>query len=247
MDQFVRYIHSPEFSLFLEQTAVPFILAALVLSLIALLLEVRLPIRYYWNLPWHSVRALLQGFHLVKPHPVWGKSYLQVNNRPMSLVAVELIDPVTNAVLSQTYTNRHGEYGFALTPGKYLLRAIKTRYRLPSMLDPENVQVVGIDESFAVPVIVVNKEVAPIVDLPLVPVKEMSELTPWQNTTHYLRMFLFQFANAMLGLLIIISLFGLWAEREPFYGVVLAISLVLLFIKLYILETISALTRSSNA
>lgn len=231
----------------MREVGIPFILIALVLALIALLLEIRLPLRYYWDLPGHSLRSFMQGLHLRKPQPIWGKCLVQESGKPLPLVACELLDPTTNRVLMRTYSNHEGGYGFKLVPGKYLLRAIKTHYRLPSFLDPENVRVVGVDESFVVPVIVVNKDIAPNVDLPLVPVKKLIELSTMQSFAHYIRMFLFQLANALLGLVIIISLLGLWVEREPLYAIIVAVSLTLLFIKLYILETISTLTRSSHA
>lgn len=247
MNELLAYFEGGIFVSYMEQVGVPFILIALGVALVALLLEIRLPLRYYWDLPGHGLRSVLQGLRLLKPHPIWGTSVVQATGKPLPLVACELLDSATNKVVMRTYSNHAGKFGFKLAPGKYLLRAVKNHYRLPSFLDPENVRIIGVDESFVVPVIVVNKEVAPSIDLPLVPVKRLDELTKWQNLVHYVRMFLFQLANALLGLVIILSLLGLWVEQDPFYGVVVAVSVTLLFIKLYILETISTLVRSSHA
>lgn len=247
MNQFLAYLESSTFISYMENVGTPFILIALAVALIALLLEVRLPLRYYWDLPGHSLRSILQGLKIVKPYPIWGKCVIKDTGKPLSLVACELLDVNTNNVVMRTYTNHKGEFGFKLVPNKYLLRAVKNHYRLPSILDPENVRIVGVDESFVMPVIVVNKEVSPNVKLELEPVKRLDQLTGWQSFAHYLRMFLFQLANALLVLVIILALLGWWIEREPFYGIVVAVSLALLFIKLYILETISTLVRSSHA
>ncbi len=247
MNTVLNYFESPTFIVYMQEIGIPFILIALCVAFIALLLEVRLPLRYYWELPGHSLRSILQGLHILKPYPMWGKCLVQEVNRPLPLVACELLDASTNKVLMRTYSNHEGKYGFKLVPGKYLLRAVKNHYRLPSFLDPENVRVVGVDESFVVPVIVVNKEVAPDIDLPLVPVKRLNELSTWQSLAHYARMFLFQLANALLVLVIVLALVGLWITRDPFYGATVVVSLALLFIKLYILETISVLVRSSDA
>jgi hypothetical protein len=247
MNDFIAYISGPDFAAWLGRVGVWLILATLVIALVALLLELRLPLRYYWGLPGHTVRSLLAGLHLAKPNPIWGRCYIQDSHKSLPLVACDLLNEQTHAVIKRTYSNHKGEYGFALQPGKYLLRAVKTRYRMPSILDPENVEVYEVDESFVALVTVVNKEVVPMVDLPLVPIKKMTELNGWERLTHYLRMFLFQLGNAFLILNVVLAIAGWAATSQPFYGLIIAVCLVLLFIKLYLLELIRVVGARSNA
>jgi hypothetical protein len=161
------------------------------------------------------------------------------------LVACDLLDASTHQVLSRTYSNHLGEYGFRLRPGKYLLKAVKNRYRVPSLLDPENVEVYEIDEAFVASVTVLNQDIVPMVDLPMVPVTGKIERSRWDGAIRYGRMFLFQLGNVFLILDIVLSLLGWSATREPYFGLIIAVSLVLLFIKLYLLETIRVVVVKS--
>jgi hypothetical protein len=247
MEQFLTYLHSSEFAQFLTQTGVPLVLSTMVLSFIALLLEIRLPMRYYWGLPGYTMRSVLRGFHLMAPIKTWGRCYDRENGKPIPLVACELMDEASKKLVMRTYSNHQGSFGFSLRPGRYLLRAVKTRYRLPSLLDPENVELYEIDESFAVSIAVLNQRVVPVVDLPLVPVKKILELTHVEAFWHYMRTFLFQLGNVFLLLDVILALLGYAATQDLFYGLILAVAVVLLFTKLYVLETISVLTKVSYA
>lgn len=247
MDQLLQYLHSPELADFMQQTGIPLILITSLISFIALLLEVRLPINYYWGLPGHGLRSVLRGLRLMRPVQPWGVCRIQDSQQPLPLVACELLDEQTKQVKMTTYSNHQGEYGFKLVPGKYLLRATKTHYRMPSLLDPENLEIIEIDQSFVVSVAVINQEVVPTIDLPLVPVKTMNQLSSTESVWHYLRMFLFQMANVLLVLNVGLSLLGWYATRDLFYGVMLVVCVMLLFIKLYILETISHVTKASHA
>jgi hypothetical protein len=244
MEQLLAYLQTPEFADFMAQTGIWIILGTILISFIALLFEIRLPIRYYWYLPGHAWRSLLQGLHILQPIATWGRCYDQKDQRPIPLAACELLDEVSHKVRMRTYTNHQGEYGFALVPGRYLLRAVKSRYRLPSVLDPENIEVVEVDESFVVSVTVLNQTIVPRIDLPMIPAKIIPEMSTWQLIGHYLRMLLFQLGNAFLALDIVLALVGFAVTKEAFYGMILAVAVALLFIKLYILETISIVGRS---
>lgn len=247
MNELVSYINSPEFSVFLQHVGIWLILSTLLVALVALFFELRLPLVYYWGLPGHAVSSVLAGIHLKKPNPVWGICYIQDTRQSLPIVACDLLDEHSHALIKRTYSNHKGEYGFALQPGKYLLRAVKTHYRLPSMLDPENVEVFEVDESFVASVTVINKEVVPVIDLPLVPIKKMTELNSMEQTTHYLRMFLFQLGNAFLIFNAILSLAGWVATRQLFYGLIIAVCVILLFIKLYLLELIRIVSIRTHA
>lgn len=247
MSELASYFSSQEFIDFLNVTGNWLIITTLLVSFVALLFELRLPLRYYWDLPGHALSAVLVRFHLRRPTPVWGISYNQATKQAMPVVACDLLDEHTHTVIKRTYTNRKGEYGFTLVPGKYLLRAIKTRYRLPSILDPENVEVYEVDESFVASVTVLNRDIVPVVDLPLVPVKTMAELNGQERLTHYLRMFLFQLGNAFLVMNVLLSLLGWMATQRAFYGLVIAVCIILLFIKLYLLELIRVVGVSTDA
>lgn len=247
MTELASYLNSPEFINFMDTRGVWIILVTLAVSFVALFLEVRLPLRYYWGLPGHAFTSLLAGLHIIKPNPVWGTCYIQDSKKSLPIVACDLLDEQTHKVLKRTYSNHKGEYGFALVPGKYLLRAVKTRYKLPSILDPENVQVYEVDESFVASVTVINKEVVPVVDLPLVPIKKMTELNGLEQFTHYLRMFLFQLGNAFLIMDVLLALSGWAATQQPFYGLILVVCVALLFIKLYLLELIRVVAVRAHA
>ena len=247
MQDLFRYLESREFATFLDEVGMWVILGTIAFAFIALFLELRLPLRYYWVLPGHMLHSLLAGLHLAEAGPIWGRCYVKGSNKTLPLVACDLMDEHTHKVVKRTYSNHQGEYGFPLNPGMYLLRATKTHYRLPSLLDPENVQVIEVDESYVASVTVINKEVVPVVDLPLVPAKQMTELTTWERFAHYARMFLFQLANAFLIIDVVLGLAGWYATRQPFYGLIIAVCLLLLFIKLYILELIRIVGKPSHA
>jgi hypothetical protein len=247
MQQFINYLTSDSFISFLNTAGVWLILGTMAVAFITLWLEIRLPLNYYWGLPGHALRSLLAGLRIVKPYPVWGACYIQNTRQTLPLVACDLLDEQTHSLLHRTYSNHRGEFGFALDPGKYLLRAVKNRYRLPSLLDPENVEIYEVDESFVASVIVVNREVAPVVELAMIPVKKMVELNRWERLTHYGRMFLFQLGNGFLALDIMLSLIGWAVTRQLFYGLILAVGLVLLFIKLYLLEMIRVVIVRQHA
>lgn len=239
------YLFSRDFTNYLTGTGTWWILGMMAVAFVALWLEIRLPLKYYWNLPWHALHSLLAVLHIVKPQPVWGRCYEQDSRQGLTLVACDLLDPSSHKLLHRTYSNHQGEYGFALRPGKYLLKAVKDRYRMPSLLDPENVEVYEVDEAFVASVTVLNREIAPAVDLPLVPVKKAAERTVADRFWHYGRMFLFQLGNVLLGLVIVLALLG-WANtQDPYFGLIIAVSLILLFIKLYLLETIRVVTVKS--
>jgi energy-coupling factor transporter transmembrane protein EcfT len=239
----LAFLADPQWIAFLNQNGIGLILVTLILALVALLFEIRLPLRNYWGLPGFAVRAILSGIHIGPTYPIWGVCFIQDQEQPLPLVACELLDEHSHQVVMRTYTNHQGQYGFKLMPGKYLLRAIKTQYRLPTFLDPENVEVIEVDESFVISVIVLNREVAPVVNLPLVPVKVPTEAGARRLFSHYGRMFIFQLGNAFLFFDILLGLAGLAATKQPFYGLILAVAVVLLFIKLYFLETIRVVTK----
>ncbi len=241
------YLYSTDFDRWLSEIGVWLILATMAVAFVALWLEIRLPLGYYWGLPDYLIKSFLRGIRLLKPVPVWGKCYLRGDRKAMPLVACDLLDVQTQKVLRRTYTNHKGEFGFALVPGNYLLRAVKTRYQTPSLLDPENVRVYEVAESFVASVAVINREVVPVVDLPLEPIIQMAELTTYQAAVHYGRMLLFQLGNVFLGLNSLLAIIGWLVTREIFYGLILAVCLVLLFIKLYILETIRVAIVKENA
>jgi hypothetical protein len=247
MADFLTYMSSDDFVRFLDTVGIWLILSTILFAFIALFLELRLPLRYYWGLPAHLGKSLLAGLHILTPDPVWGRCYAQDTQKGLPLVACDLMDEHTHRIVKRTYSNHQGEYGFPLIPGKYLLRATKTHYRLPGILDPENVQIIEVDEAYVASVAVVNREVVPYIDLPLVPVKKITELTVWELLLHYSRMFLFQLANAFLVLAVALGLAGWYATRQPVYGVIIAVCVVLLFIKLYILELIRIVGKTSHA
>jgi hypothetical protein len=247
MDLLMTYLQSPDFQDFLRRVGIPLILATILLSFVSLLLEVRLPLKYYWDLPGHALQSLLQGLKIMRPAPTWGICRAMDTKKPLPLVACELLDEVTRRPVMRTYSNHLGQFGFPLRPGRYLLRAVKTHYQVPSWLDPENIEIRQVDESFVISVIILNSTVVPQVDVPLVPVKKVSELTSGQAFWHYVRTFVFQLGNVFLILDVVVALAGFVATRDAFFGVILAVAVALLFIKLYILETISVVTEVHHA
>ena len=247
MEQLTHYLTSPEFSDFLRTRGVSLLLLTLAISVISVLFEIRLPLRYYWGLPEYSLKSLLQGLGLKKKDPVWGTCFIQGTHKPLPVVACELLDEHRHEPVMRTYTNHLGQFGFPLKPGRYLLRAVKARYRLPSVLDPENIEVYEVDESFVLPVIVLNEVTPPVVSLPLIPLKKRQDFNGRELTAHYLRSFLFQLGTVFLVFDIVLALVGYSTTHEAFYGLVIAVCVLFLFIKLYILETIQSVMKVSHA
>lgn len=229
---------SPELLDFIENEMTMVILFLVMISFVVLLAEIRLPLKYYWNLPFYSLRRVLVVLGILEAPAVWGYCLDRETSQILPLTAVELLDYDSKEVLKQTFSNRLGQYGFKVRPGKFILRAIKNHYQMPSVLDPENIKLIEVDESFAIPVEVKQKGQYPKLNLPLQPLEKYDPKNPKFILEYGIRTFLFTTANVFLGLAIFLALLGWWVKEEPLFGVLIAVGIVFLFIKIYILETV---------
>lgn len=218
-------------------------LISLMFGFFVLLLELRLPLRYYWDIPIYILSSLLEAIGLKEKTPIWGYCLDRESKQVIPITAVELLDSVDKKRVLLTYANRLGQYGFKPSAGKYILRAIKNHYLTPSVLDPENIQLVEIKESYALPIKVGSPaEKTPQVNLELQPFEKFDPKNPKSQLQHYIKTFIFTISNGFLTLAVISSLFAWAVTKELFFGLFLATSIVLLFIKIYILETIGDVT-----
>ncbi len=241
MDQLFTYLTSPEFNAFLQGQAKVLVLVAMLLVFAALLLELRLPVRSYWDLPAYAISRFLSKLGLKKAPPVWGICTSQTSDKPLSLVAIELIDATTQKVLRTTYSNNKGQYGFPLKPGRYLIKATKSQYHQPSFLNPENIEIKSFQHAFVTEVTVVNQNIAPLVDLALLQADQAATSNTKAALGRYGRMAIFQTGHLLIIICAIISIVALWLAWDAFYALILGLCLLLLFIKLYLLQMIGVL------
>lgn len=234
---------SPDLLDFIDNQLTMIILLLIMISFVVLLVEIRLPLKYYWNLPHYFLRRILTALGLIKASSIWGYCLDRESNQILPLAAVELLDYDSKEVIQQTFSNRLGQYGFSVRPGKFILRAVKNHYQMPSILDPENIKLIQVDESFAIPVEMTKEEEYPKTNIPLQPLEKYDLNNPKFILKYALRTFIFTIANAFLGLSILLALFGWWIEEKPVFGVLVATGIVFLFIKIYILETVSTAAK----
>ncbi|MBU0709032.1 hypothetical protein KJ596_04805 [Patescibacteria group bacterium] len=225
---------------FIEGELVIWILVSLLFGFFVLITELRLPLEYYWNLPSYIFISGLRNLKLIRKKPVWGYCLDRENKNIIPVAAIELIDINTKKTVQLTYSNRLGQYGFTAPAGQYYVRAVKNYYLLPSILDPENIQLIEIRESYSLPVKIGSApETAPQINLELQPVENFDPKDPIHLTRHYLKNFIFALGNGFLGLAIALSFFAWAIVQSILYGLFLTVGIILLFIKIYVLETVS--------
>lgn len=214
----------------------------LAIGFVVLLIEIRLPLKYYWNLPLFTLRRFLINFHILQGPPIWGTVAEEETAKRIPLAVVELVDRQTLRVVKTTFTSRLGEFGFNVPPGEYFVRAIKNYYTVPSFLDPENIELHATDESFAMPVTVVPGE-SPIVHINLIRLKTEDADKIVRSAGHYMKTFVIALSNGSLLLSVVISYIAWVIGLSPVYGLLIVVGILLLFIKIYILETIGVVSH----
>ncbi|OQX50991.1 hypothetical protein B5M47_02410 [candidate division CPR3 bacterium 4484_211] len=235
---------NPAVVTFIHKDLLGWTLVGILFGFVVLLIELRLPLRYYWNIPVYVFANFLEGIHLRKKTPVWGYCLDRESRQVIPIAAVELLDAATKKQAALTYSNRLGQYGFKPPAGKYILRAVKNEYQTPSLLDPENIQLVEVRESYALPVRVGSPaERKPQVNLEIQPIEKIDPHNPKFLLRRYVKTFVFGLSNGFLALAVLASLFSWAVTKEIVYGLFLAVGLTLLFIKIYILETIGRICR----
>lgn len=229
---------------FVDNQLTPFILVSLGFGFLVLLVEIRLPMRYYWHLPSFTFKKFIENLGLMPKTPVWGYCLDLIKNTIIPLTAIELLDADSKEVIRITYSNRLGQYGFKVRPGNYILRAIKNHYRMPPIFDPENIELVQVDESFALPITVDSVKLD--VNLKLQPLEKIDPKDPTYQAWHFFKTFVLNLANGFLTLAIVGAIAGFAMRREAVFGILIAVGIIFLFIKLYILETIGQVAEKRN-
>lgn len=229
---------TPEIVAFAEDNLLRFVYVGLAFGFTILLVEMRLPLKYYWDLPMYVLRQIFSSVGLVKKDPVWGRCLEKFTERPVPLAAIEILDADSRETIKITFSNRLGEYGFRVRPGKFIIRAVKNHYLAPPMFDPENIRLKSVDESFALPINVIADEWPKNLDLLL----QFLNATDLKNKSHavsfFFRAFVLALGNGFLTLSVIGSWYGWVVLETPLYGVLMAVGIIFLFIKIYILETV---------
>ncbi|NCS32352.1 hypothetical protein GW793_02570 [bacterium] len=240
--EFLEALQSdPTLVSFVEERLLLVVLVGLAFGFAILLVEIRLPLKYYWNLPAFLLHELLSDFRLARNTPVWGLCSETVSKNIIPLAAVELLDKDSKEVIKVTFSNRLGQYGFNVNPGSFIIRAIKNHYVAPPFYDPENIKLVSTDESFAF-VIEVIKDELPKADLMLQHVSVYDSSKGIAKVWHFFKSFSINLGNGLLALSILGSLYGWVIAKTPLYGVLLAVGIVFMFIKVYILEAVGSST-----
>ncbi|NTV30553.1 carboxypeptidase regulatory-like domain-containing protein [candidate division WWE3 bacterium] len=230
---------TPEVINFINNYLLRLVFVGLAFGFAVLLVEIRLPLKYYWELPQFLIGEFLAGIRLRRVRPIWGRCMDSRSDQVIPLAAVELLDPNTKKKLKTTFSNRLGQYGFDVKPGNYIVRAIKNYYVAPPFYDPENVQLQSTDESFALG-IVVEAQSWPEVNLLLQEVYSVSALKGFNRFLFYFRAFAINLANGLLALSVVGSWYGWIVTRAPLFGILLAVGIVFMFIKIYILEAVGS-------
>ena len=233
---------SSEVVAFIDSNLLLLIYVSLAFGFAALLVEVRLPLKYYWDLPLFFMAPFLESLGLAKKRPVWGRVVDSRTNLPIPITAVELLDKDSLEIIKTTFTDREGNYGFNVKPGHFVVRAVKNNYIAPPFFDPENIQLQSTDESLALP-IEVTQGGWPTLNLVLEPTVVVNLAGFWQKMVFYFRAFSVNLANGFLALALINSWYGWVVKRSPLFAILLAVSIVFMFIKLYILEAVGSASR----
>lgn len=232
----------PEVYAFIDTILINIIFVGLAFGFAVLLVEIRLPLKYYWSLPTHMIRNTLSGFRLLKAPPVWGRCLENESKQPIPITAVELLDNTSKEVLDTTFSNRDGEYGFSVKTGEYIVRAVKNYYKAPPFYDPENIEMTGTDESIAIKVYAPENG-TPSADLYLQPMPFNDTKPQLKLLTKLFRTFTINFANGMLAISILGSLYAWIITEELLYGTLIAVGIIFMFIKIYILEAVGSSSR----
>lgn len=233
---------SPEVVNFVNDYLLRIVFVGLAFGFAVLLVEIRLPLKYYWELPQYLLGQFFAGFGIVRKRPIWGRCLDSRTEQVITLAAVELLDPNTRKRLKTTFSNRAGQYGFHVKPGNYIVRAVKNHYVAPPFYDPENVKLQSTDESFALGVTVESQN-WPDVNLLLQEVYTAETAKGWSLFSFYFRTFAINLANGFLALSVVGSWYGWIVTRSALFGILLAVGIVFMFIKIYILEAVGS---SSN-
>lgn len=235
---------TPEIITFVKDPLLRIILVGLAFGFAILLLEIRLPLKYYWDLPIFAFKRFLANLKLTKKTPVWGYCQDIDTHTIIPLAAVELLDAATKKTLQTTYSNHLGQYGFSkVKPGTYIMRAVKNYYQMPPFYDPENIKLIRVDESYAAEVTVTGDN-PPHLNLPLQKISSFNPSDPKSRIKHLFKTFSLNLSNGLLALAVLGSLYGWAVTQELLYGVLIVVGVTLLFVKIYILETIGEATSS---
>lgn len=226
---------------FLENNIMRLVLVGLAFGFAVLLIEIRLPLKYYWDLPAFLLKDFFSDFGLGKKPPVWGVCIDAVTHAVIPLSAVELLDKESKETIMVTFSNRLGQYGFFVNPGTYIVRAVKNHYAAPPFYNPENIKLTSTDESFALEVTVID-EVPPVSDLTLQNVSFVNAKSVSSRVWLAVSTFGINLGNGFLAISILGSLYGWMVLRTPIYGILLAVGIVFMFIKVYILEAVGSST-----
>jgi len=227
---------------FLERELMMINFLLLAIGFVVLLIEIRLPLKYYWNLPLFSIKRFLINFHILQGPPIWGTVAEEESGKRIPLAVVELVDRQSLRVVKTTFTSRLGEFGFNVPVGEYFVRAIKNYYTIPSFLDPENIELQATDESFAMPVTVTRDEI-PIVHINLIRLKTVDASKLVHSMSHYFKTFVIALSNGSLLLSVIVSYVAWVIGLSPVYGILIVVGILMLFIKIYILETVGVVSH----
>lgn len=230
---------------FIETDLLIITFALLCFGFVVLLIEIRLPLKYYWNLPIFAFKRLLQNFRILKRDPIWGTVKDEETNERISLTAVELVDNKSLKVVAATFSNRLGEFGFRVKPGSYFVRAVKNHYSMPSFLDPENIELIAIDESFAIPVEVKDNE-NPITHLHLLRLQTIAKDEIGRSLSHHIKTFLIMGSNGAISLAGSLASISWIFTFSYVYATLMGVALVILFIKMYIVETVGIATKKED-
>lgn len=246
MEQIELFRTTSDVLAFIETKLLLIVFIGLTFGFIVLLVEMRLPLKYYWELPFHLFGRLFQSLRL-RPRPnVWGRCIEESTRRPVPLTVVELFSQEKHEPVGFTFSNRKGEYGFVAPPGKYSVRAIKNHYLRPPFFDPENIRLESVDESFATKVYVLEGQDPEGEDLILKPIQEFNLKKPMHLFTFYLSTFVLSLSNGLLAVSIIGSWYGWVVLKTPLYAILMAVGIILMFVKIYILETVGSATAEKK-
>ena len=126
------------------------------ISLFAVLLSIILPI--VANLPLLSILDQFLSMFIFLGKKKWGIVYDGESKQPVPKAKVALYEFETKKLLESKLTNKLGEYGFEIKPGKYYLTVAKSDYNYPS-------KEVKID--YHEEVIEVKKDTSPEINIPV--------------------------------------------------------------------------------
>lgn len=187
-----------------------------------------------WYLLSHLINLLLQWLGLKKREKAWGLVYNSTTKEPVDLAIVRLFDTKTNKVKQTAVTDKNGRFSFQPEAGRYYINATKPFFSFPSKL----VKGLSSDSKYTKLYFGKNIKVEERQTLNFsIPLDPLDAIRMRSTFLSRIKSILEKLSTPILVFGIIFAAFALWVTLSIFSGVILAIYIVLLILKQFLLKS----------